>query len=399
MAHNRLLALLEALGGGGGQEQPGRRRRPRGDRAAVRAGKQGRGRGHRLPRGGAVVENAAGDAADLGHDRGLLSGGGPLRRREGTRHLGDAAEQPGRAQRDRPGQTAHRHGLQHRHGGAEPGEHGHGGVVSSGPVGGVRPAAAAGPAVAGGRAGADFRPLQRVVPGPGRPGPQHPRRPILPRPPALGDHAAGRAADGPRRRTHAGQQPDPGHRRGAVAAGDDRRVVLAGAEVSAGGAGRDPDRLRAGGPLGGRSVQLRDGLVPRERAAGRGALAAPPVARPPAHACGRRGRLLRHPHFDAAILPRRVCRTAARFQDVRPPGDRRGSGGGRLPCRVDGDHVDRQSAANAAVAASPLVGAGGEPVAGRGPAPGRQRLADGGPTALSHRPRECKAPCKAWSGS
>ena len=118
-----------ALGGGGGQEQPGRRRRARRRRAAVRAGKQGRGRGHRLPRGGAVVENPAGDAADLGHDRGLLSGRGPLRRREGTRHAGNAAEQPGRAQRNRPGQTADRHGLQHRHGGAEPGEHGHGGVV------------------------------------------------------------------------------------------------------------------------------------------------------------------------------------------------------------------------------------------------------------------------------
>ncbi len=51
----------------------------------------------------------------FGPDRGVLSGGRPVRGREGTRHAGDAAEQPRRAERDRLGQAADGHALQHGH--------------------------------------------------------------------------------------------------------------------------------------------------------------------------------------------------------------------------------------------------------------------------------------------
>ncbi len=49
-------------------------------------------------------------------DRRVLSGHRPVRRREGARHAGNAAQQPGRTHRDRVGQAAHDHALQHGHG-------------------------------------------------------------------------------------------------------------------------------------------------------------------------------------------------------------------------------------------------------------------------------------------
>ena len=81
-----------------------------------------------------------------------------------------------------------------------------------------------------------------------------------------------------------------------------RRNYWQALQYSAGGAGRDPGRLPAGGPLGGRPVQLRVGPVPRERAAGRGPVAAAPAARPAADAHRGRGRLLRRAHPDAPFL-------------------------------------------------------------------------------------------------
>ncbi len=83
-------------------------------------------RGRRdAPRRRPVVEDPAVPAVALGADRRVLSGRRPVRRRKGTRHAGDAAEQPRRAQRDRAGQAADDHALQHGHRRAEPGEHGH----------------------------------------------------------------------------------------------------------------------------------------------------------------------------------------------------------------------------------------------------------------------------------
>ena len=67
------------------------------------------------------------------------------------------------------------------------------------------------------------------------------------------------------------------------------KYALAAALCSAGG-GRHADLLPAGRPLGGRPVQLRERAVPRERAAGHGAVAAQLAARPRRHPQRGRGR-------------------------------------------------------------------------------------------------------------
>ena len=69
------LGSAETLDGSRRQEQPGRRRRAGRGGAALRGQDQGRGRRERLSRRRVVVENPAGDAAPLGDDRRLLSGG------------------------------------------------------------------------------------------------------------------------------------------------------------------------------------------------------------------------------------------------------------------------------------------------------------------------------------
>ena len=91
---------------------------------AVYVGRAGRGRGG-APQGGVVVENFAVRAAALGTDRRILSGRRPVRRRKRARHAGDPAQQSGRAARDRLGQAAHGHAVQHRHGAVESAQHGH----------------------------------------------------------------------------------------------------------------------------------------------------------------------------------------------------------------------------------------------------------------------------------
>ena len=75
------------------------------------------------------AEDPAVRAVHLGADRRVLSGRRPVRRREGTRHAGNAALQPGAAQRNRVGQAADGHDLQHRHRPVEPGEPGRHGAV------------------------------------------------------------------------------------------------------------------------------------------------------------------------------------------------------------------------------------------------------------------------------
>ena len=71
-----------------------------------------------------VVENSAVCRALVGAYRGVLSGHRSVRRRKGTWHVGNAAVQPGPAQRNRHRQIADRHVVQRRHQRAESGEHG-----------------------------------------------------------------------------------------------------------------------------------------------------------------------------------------------------------------------------------------------------------------------------------
>ena len=112
------------------------------------------------------------------------------------------------------------------------------------------------------------------------------------------------AADVARRGTEPGQQPDSRHRRGAPAAERAGRQLLAGPAVLAGRwSAVTLGWLPAGDPLGRRSVQLRIGAVPRERAAGRGAVAAAPAARPAADAHRGRGGLLRRADPGGQVLP------------------------------------------------------------------------------------------------
>ena len=106
------------------RRQPADQRRVGVGDAAVLGGLVRRGR-RQVPQRRDVVENPAHLDAALGADRRLLSGRRSLRRREGTRHAGNAAEQPRRTQRNRAGQAVDGHALQHRHRRVESGEHGH----------------------------------------------------------------------------------------------------------------------------------------------------------------------------------------------------------------------------------------------------------------------------------
>ena len=174
----------------------------------------------------------------------------------------------------------------------------------------------------------------------------------------------------------------------------DRGIVLAGLAVSAGGAGSDLDRLRPGGPLGGGPVQLRVGPLPRGRAAGRGAVAAAPAARPAADARRGGGRLLRRPHSDDPFLHGGGCRRAQQLCRLRPPNARIAIGGDRHARPADGGHVDQQPAADLAVAASPLVSDPGGGGSGRGPVPGGGCPAGGRDAALPLGARGRRSPEK-----
>ena len=167
-----------------------------------------------VPRRGPLVEDPARAAVDLGHDRGVLSGRRPLCRRKGTRHAGNAPMQPGPAERNRAGQAADRHGLQHGYAVLNLLSMGVTGCLLFG-RGDVRSAAAVG-RLAGDRPGAGVGPVQRLVPGPGRLRPQHQGRAILPDALAAGHDAAGHAADDAGNGTEPGQQPDSDHRHGAA---------------------------------------------------------------------------------------------------------------------------------------------------------------------------------------
>ena len=233
---DRLRPALRRAGGVGTRRSARRTWPPAGvpadGRQAVRADHGRRGRRDRPSAARPVVEDPAGDVVALGHDRGLLSGGRPVCRREGTRHAGDAAEQPGRAERDRAGQAADDHALQHGHGRVEPGEHGHHRLAGAGPAAGVRAAAAAGRAsgwlLALVPVSALFSALCLALAAFAR---STKEGPVLPDAAAAGHHAAGDPADGAGRRAEPGQQPDPGHRRGAAAAERAGRQLLAGAAV------------------------------------------------------------------------------------------------------------------------------------------------------------------------
>ena len=181
------------------------------------------------PRGGDVVQNPPRAAVALGPDRGLLSGHRPLRRREGTRHAGDALEQPRRAERDRAGQADYDHALQRDHRRVEPGERRADRLGDLGAAAGVRPAAGGGDHRPGRRPAADGGPVQRPLPGVGGLRPQHQGRPILPHAAAVCDHAAGDPADVAGRAIEPGQQPDPGDRSRAAAAEHVGGGLLAGA--------------------------------------------------------------------------------------------------------------------------------------------------------------------------
>ena len=74
--------------------------------------------------GADVVEDSAVRAVYLGADGGVLSGGRFVRRRKGARHAGDAAFEPGAADRDRVGQAADGDDVQHGDGAAESGQPG-----------------------------------------------------------------------------------------------------------------------------------------------------------------------------------------------------------------------------------------------------------------------------------
>ncbi len=78
---------------------------------------------------GRVGQDRAVRAVHLGADRGVLSGGRPLRGREGTGHARNAALEPGAAKRNRLGQAAHGDDLQHCHGVFESHEPRHYGAV------------------------------------------------------------------------------------------------------------------------------------------------------------------------------------------------------------------------------------------------------------------------------
>ena len=97
-------------------------RRPLQDRSS-RAGRVGRGvRQHRsLQPSSPRLPVHPGDVVAGG---GAVPGRGSVRRREGARHDGDAAHQPGQPRGDRLGQVPDDLGLQRRHRPAQPAQHG-----------------------------------------------------------------------------------------------------------------------------------------------------------------------------------------------------------------------------------------------------------------------------------
>ena len=108
-----------------------------GDRYEAILGGHVRRRQPELPRRSILVEDSSGFAAALGADGGVLSGHRPCAGEKDARHARNAAEQPGRTLGNRPRQAADHHALQHCHGRAEPGEHGHDGPIYLGGAAGV----------------------------------------------------------------------------------------------------------------------------------------------------------------------------------------------------------------------------------------------------------------------
>ena len=152
--------------------------------------------------------------------------------------------------------------------------------------------------------------------------------------------------------------------------------------------------LPAGDPLGGRAVQLRVGAVPRERAAGPGALAAAPAARPAADAQRGRGGLLRRADPDVQFLPQSLADDAGRVSAASPGRLLTYATGGDCRAGVADDlSVDQQPAANAAAEVAAVAGVAGRRAAGGRVAPGGQRAAVGGAAAL---PGQRQACCRRW---
>ncbi len=274
--------------------QPGPKRRARDRGTAVRGRKRRRGR-RQTSRRLVLGENPAHPLAALGADGRLLSGRRSVRRRKRAGHLGDVALQPRATQRDRGGQIADDHALQHDYRRTEPGERGGYGLDGDGAVAGFRTAAAGGGRGPGDCLGAHVGPVQHLVPGPGGICAEHERGAILSHAPVVRHHAAGDPAHVARRGAESGQQPDSGDGHGASVAERVGGTLLAGGPVHAGRGHRDLLCLPAVDPLGGGAIQFGGRVVPCQRTAGHRALAAaadcatgirrPPWPPPPAAAC------------------------------------------------------------------------------------------------------------------
>ena len=179
----------------------------------------------------------------------------------------------------------------------------------------------------------------------------------------------------------------------------DRRIYWQALQIPAGGDRRDPGRLPAW-RFAGRSTSSTPRRSCSARANGRrGALAAAPVARPPAHARGRGRRLLRHPHSHAPFCRRRFATMPSDFAMFARQEIVLELAAVATPALLMAIMLTSSPRQTLLLRLPRWSAPRGEPGPGRGPPPGRHRPACGRWRGSIQSPRRARPPEKHWRRS